>query len=91
MMLVLIIYLFFIVFLYTFLLLKLPCLFMVPFKKNFHNYGMVQTVKRAKLTLCFYHQVAHIRSEMRKRKMYSVSVERVLNVQGKLPHFYVGK
>ena len=29
-------------------------------------------------------QVMHIRSELRKKKMYKVSVERVVNVQGNM-------
>jgi superfamily I DNA and/or RNA helicase len=31
----------------------------------------------------YYDQVQRIRSELRKRKMFGISVERVLNVQGK--------
>ena len=35
-------------------------------------------------------QVQRIRSELRKRKLFDVSVERVLNVQGKSEVFYAG-
>ena len=31
----------------------------------------------------YYDQVQRIRSELRKRRLFNVSVERVLNVQGK--------
>ena len=49
-------------------------LFLIIFDNFFLSSGIVTP---------YYDQVQRIRSELRKRKLFGVSVERVLNVQGK--------
>ena len=64
---------------HTLLLLSSP----LPYIQNKHFRIIFNYIFFLGIVTPYYDQVQRIRSELRKRKLFGVSVERVLNVQGK--------
>ena len=72
----------YICFSYSFCCYLPPCHF-IHFEKSFFKFYQVFKFFFSGIVTPYYDQVQRIRSELRKRKLFGVSVERVLNVQGK--------